>query len=100
MIGFRVPKHSVSREQEQPVEVVDELGVEKLQDNIVSVSEVVPPLRGLDGAALKEIANQALIPVQVDGDRQYYISLRHGILVEKHALFQLMSGKSIDLKWE
>ena len=64
-----------------------------VQDNVVALADVVPSLQGLSGEALKEIAEQALIPLQVDSDRQYYISLRHGILIDKARLFEILKGE-------
>ena len=65
-----------------------------MQDNVVPLSDVVPPLRGLDSEGLAEVAKQPLLPVQVLGDRQYYVSLRHGILVDKKTLFGIMKGET------
>ena len=64
-----------------------------VQDNVIALADVVPPLQGLSGEALKEIAEQALIPLQVDSDRQYYISLRHGILIDEARLFEILKGQ-------
>lgn len=62
------------------------------QDNVVAISDVVPPLRSQSREALAVMAKQPLLPLQVSGDRQYYISLRHGILADKETLFNLMKG--------
>lgn len=33
-----------------------------------------------------------LKPLQVDGDRQYYLSLRHGVLLHKNTLMLILKG--------
>ncbi len=40
------------------------------------------------------MAEQPMIPLNVEGDRQYLISLRHGLLVDKQRLFQILEGTS------
>lgn len=64
-----------------------------MQDNLVPVHEVVPPLKGMGGGGLAQLARQPLIPLQVDGDRQYYVSLRHGVLPQKDTLMRLLEGR-------
>ena len=68
-----------------------------MQDNIVQLEDIIPPLRDLPTATLYELALQPLIPVEVLGDRQYYISLRHGILTNKARLIRLLEGKTTEL---
>jgi hypothetical protein len=63
-----------------------------MQDNLVPIHEVVPPLKSLGAEGLSQMARQPLIPVQVDGDRQYYISLRHGLLLQKETLMRILEG--------
>lgn len=62
------------------------------EDNLVSMHEVVPPLKSLGPEGLAQMARQPLIPLQVDGDRQYYISLRHGVLLQKDTLMRILNG--------
>lgn len=62
------------------------------QDSVVSIDRVVPPLKYLNKEELFEIANQPVTPLNVDGDRQYLMSLRHGHLVDKTRLFQILKG--------
>lgn len=57
------------------------------------VGLLVPPMKGLAGEGLKEVSRQTLIPVDVEGDRQYFISLRFGQVPEKQAFLQLLQGK-------
>ena len=52
----------------------------------------MPPLKYMTEKELHDLAEQPMIPLNVDGDRQYLISLRHGILVDKPRLFQILKG--------
>lgn len=63
-----------------------------LQDNLVPLSHLVPPLQQLTAEGLRKAALQALTPVSVDGERQFYISLRYGIFVNKEALLEVLKG--------
>ena len=64
-----------------------------LQDTFVSLSALVPPLKGLTPAGLHQMALQPLVPVQVDGVRQFYLSLRHGFLTDKDGLLDILGGE-------
>ncbi|GAQ91257.1 hypothetical protein KFL_007530050 [Klebsormidium nitens] len=64
------------------------------QDTDVAISRLVPPLKGLGPAALREVAQHAFVPLEVTGDRQYILSLRHGHLLEKDALIHLLTKDS------
>ena len=55
---------------------------------------VVPPLKGKD-VQLAELAKQAFLPLDVEGDRQYLVSLRHGTLLDKPRLLQLLRGQHV-----
>jgi hypothetical protein len=63
-----------------------------LQDSIVPLERVVPPLKYCTTDELHNMAEQPMIPLNVEGDRQYLISLRHGLLVDKQRLFQILEG--------
>ena len=65
----------------------------RVQDNMVEVARMVPPLEGCTPQELRSIAQQTLIPVDVEGDRQYFLSLRHGHLVDKARLMAILQGK-------
>ena len=75
----------------------NETAISGMQDNVVQLEDIIPPLRDLSTAALYELALQPLIPVEVLGDRQYYMSLRHGILTDKTRLIHLLEGKTTEL---
>ena len=64
-----------------------------VQDTFVSLSDLVPPLRGLTPAGVHQMALQPLVPVQVDGLRQFYVSLRHGFLTDKNGLLDILRGE-------
>ena len=64
-----------------------------MQDNFVELDEVVPPLQNLSPSGMAEVAEQTLIPIDVAGDRQYVASLRHGHIVDKATLMQLLKGE-------
>ena len=61
-------------------------------DEIIPMDDVVPPLKGLSADALEEIAAQMFIPLDVVGGRQYVLSLRHGNLRDRDALFDVLSA--------
>lgn len=53
------------------------------QDNDVPLEKVVPPWRNRSVAEVRSQARQALMPVDVADDRQYYISVPHGHILQK-----------------
>ena len=53
-----------------------------------------PPLRNINAEELKRLKHMPLIPLQISGDRQYYISLRFGIFPDRLAFEKVMSGVS------
>jgi len=66
------------------------------QDLKYDVRNIVPPLKGMSNAELEKAANQVLVPLDVVGERQFYLSLRHGRFLQKELLFQLLHG-TLDL---
>ncbi|KAK3253826.1 hypothetical protein CYMTET_36936 [Cymbomonas tetramitiformis] len=66
------------------------------QDEEVHLRDVIPPLRELSEDSKSEMAHQVFIPLDVTTKRQYLISLRHGQLVDRAALFQLLDGTMQD----
>lgn len=66
-----------------------------LQDQLVEIDALVPPFKGLSPAEIASLARRPLVPLEVEGDRQYIISLRQGILTEPHMLKQLLSGEPL-----
>ena len=66
------------------------------QDNWVAPERMVPPLRDCTLQELRSIAEQTLLPVDVEGDRQYFLSLRHGRLVDRARLMAVLQGQAED----
>jgi hypothetical protein len=64
-----------------------------VQDTAVDVSRLVPPFKGASGVELGFLAGQMLLPIDVEGDRQYFISIPHGRLVEKDLLLKVLKGE-------
>ena len=62
-----------------------------LQDNVIPLEDVVPLLNGTTTQAA-QVAMQSFIPLQVAGDRQYLLSLRHGALLDRQRLLQVLQG--------
>ena len=63
-----------------------------LQDNWVPLREVIAPFQNMAPEAVAEAASKPLIPLDVAGDRQYYLSIRYGHLVDKQQLQHILSG--------
>lgn len=61
-------------------------------DEDFTLDRVVPPLKGLSDDAKRTLAEQAFIPLDVVGARQFVLSLRFGELTRKAALFDALSG--------
>lgn len=62
-----------------------------MQDTVVSVDQLVPPMQRLSKREKAELIHQTLFPLDVSADRQYLMSLRHGILVDKPILVQILT---------
>ena len=54
-----------------------------LQDNDIPIERIDPPFGNRTVAEVKGIVSQRLMPITVNGDRQYYISARHGYVLQK-----------------
>mmetsp|Transcript_30040 Transcript_30040/g.77078 ORF Transcript_30040/g.77078 Transcript_30040/m.77078 type:complete len:87 (-) Transcript_30040:906-1166(-) len=52
----------------------------------------MPPLVDMSPEALQVMAERALLPLNVAGDQQYLISVRHGHLSNKARLMALLKG--------
>ena len=64
-----------------------------LQDVSVPLSDMVPPLANISPPVALQLAEQPLLPVSVSGDRQFFLSWRHGNLVDKATLRRLLDGR-------
>eukprot|EP00887_Chlorella_sp_A99_P004626 scaffold4.g4626.t1 len=73
------------------------------EDNDVALDRLVPPLAGLPPGARGAAAAEPLMPLDVEGDRQYYLSavcrpllfysLRYGRMADAAVLQQLLAGE-------
>lgn len=57
------------------------------------LGDFVPPLAGLPPAAVASAAGEPLLAVDVEGDRQYIISLRYGLIKDWPRLRALLEGR-------
>lgn len=53
------------------------------QDNDTPIERIDPPFYKRNVAEVKGIVSQRLMPILVMGERQYYISARHGYILDK-----------------
>ena len=54
---------------------------------------VVPPLQNLPEAAQRVAVQEPLLPVDVEGDRQYFLSVRYGTVLDAPTLKALLTGR-------
>ncbi|GLI68810.1 hypothetical protein VaNZ11_013312 [Volvox africanus] len=66
------------------------------EDNDIPMELLVAPWRNRSVAEVRSQAQQALMPVEVVGDRQYYISVPHGHVLQKEILQKILYGAPID----
>jgi hypothetical protein len=66
-----------------------------MQDTFVDLDALVPPFKDITQSDMVRLARQSLLPLDVEGDRQYVISLRQGILKDPDRLKQLLSGQPL-----
>lgn len=53
-----------------------------MQDNDIHLSQLEPPFKGLGPREMSRMAEQLLFPVNVPGDRQYYLSIQAGHILK------------------
>lgn len=63
-----------------------------MQENIVDLLALDPILKDISTGELSRIKKLPLVPIQVSGDKQYYISLRFGIFPDRDIFQRVMSG--------
>lgn len=61
----------------------------------MEVEDVVPPLEGLGRGAAEELAARPFLPVAVAGDRQFFVSLRYGSVLDRPRMLRLLTGQGI-----
>lgn len=59
------------------------------------LGRLVPPLQHRSDAQIAALATHTFLPLDVHGDRQYLLSLRHGELRDRGLLFDLLRGRDI-----
>lgn len=53
------------------------------QDNDIDITRIDPPFRHRSIGQVKALTAQALMPLSVMDDKEYYISVPHGHLIQK-----------------
>ncbi|KAF5835405.1 hypothetical protein DUNSADRAFT_7440 [Dunaliella salina] len=66
------------------------------EDNDIPIEAIDPPFYNRNVAEVKSIVSQRLMPITVIGDRQYYISPRHGYVLQKDVLNKICYGKWLE----
>eukprot|EP00878_Enallax_costatus_P011770 GHUV01012286.1.p1 GENE.GHUV01012286.1~~GHUV01012286.1.p1 ORF type:complete len:302 (+),score=85.48 GHUV01012286.1:538-1443(+) len=64
----------------------------------VAISQITPPFKGVRPGEMNRIASQLLFPVNVPGDRQYYLSVQAGHILKPQAFFGILKGEYDPLK--
>lgn len=54
---------------------------------------LVPPLQHLPDHSLRAALREPLLPVDVEGDRQYFLSVRYGEVMQPRVLQALLAGQ-------
>lgn len=50
-------------------------------------------LHGLSDVQISKLAANTLLPMDVRGDKQYLLSLRHGVMLDRERLVALLKGE-------
>lgn len=59
----------------------------------MELSRVEAPLAGLREEQVRALAAATFVPLSVRGDKQYLLSLRHGSLLQKRLLWNVLEGE-------
>ncbi len=59
----------------------------------MELDRLIPPFKGASDVELGYLAGQTLLPIDVEGDRQYFVSIPHGRIMQKELLLQVLKGK-------
>eukprot|EP00877_Chromochloris_zofingiensis_P007807 jgi/Chrzof1/327/Cz01g11160.t1 len=62
------------------------------EDVDVPVARIQPPFQDLRPKQIDKLCNQRLFPVNVEGDRQYYLSIPAGHILDKERLLKILQG--------
>ena len=57
--------------------------------------EVIPPLEGLGRRAAAALADRPFVPITVAGDRQFFVSLRYGRVLDRPRMLRLLTGAGV-----
>eukprot|EP00879_Flechtneria_rotunda_P023514 GHRR01024876.1.p1 GENE.GHRR01024876.1~~GHRR01024876.1.p1 ORF type:complete len:254 (+),score=101.27 GHRR01024876.1:409-1170(+) len=63
------------------------------EDNDIPLDKLVPPFKDVRPKEIQRIASQLLFPLNVTGDRQYYLSIQAGNILEPQVLFSILKGE-------
>lgn len=67
--------------------------INMMQDTAVDLDRLIPPFKGASGVELGYLAGQTLLPIDVEGDRQYFVSIPHGCIMQKDLLLKVLRGE-------
>ena len=59
----------------------------------MELNRLIPPFKGATDIELGYLAGQTLLPIDVEGDRQYFLSIPHGRILRKELLLQVLKGE-------
>jgi len=62
---------------------------------VVRADEVIPPLEGLGRRAAAALADRPFVPITVAGDRQFFVSLRYGRVLDRPRMLRLLTGAGV-----
>lgn len=57
----------------------------------MNVDQLIPPMQRMSQKEKAELIQQTIFPLDVSADRQYLISLRHGNLVDRPRLEEILT---------
>eukprot|EP00775_Hariotina_reticulata_P004221 gene4221-4470_t len=63
------------------------------EDNDAPLSAIQPPFKGVRQNEINRIASQLLFPLNVTNDRQYYLSIHAGQLLDRQAFLEILKGE-------
>ncbi len=68
----------------------------RAQEHVVRADEVIPPMEGLGRAAAAALADRPFVPITVAGDRQFFVSLRYGRVLDRPRMLRLLTGAGVE----
>ena len=58
----------------------------------MQLRDLIAPFKDMSPESVAEAASKPLIPLDVAGDRQYYLSIRYGHIMDKRLLQSVLNG--------